>query len=136
MIAFPGDFGPMDQRLEALTLIQTVKIAPIPIVLFGEELWRDIINCKGMAKAGAISEQDFDLVIYVETTEVAWNAIRNQTARQYRPWSRRNLQVALLRFSGGGSDFVTSNSQALWLLTQAAMAAAESSGQVRPIPEI
>ena len=77
MIAFPGGFGPMDQRLEALTLIQTVKIAPIPIVLFGEELWRDIINFEGMAKAGSISVQDFDLVIYVETTEAAWNAIRN-----------------------------------------------------------
>ena len=67
----------MDGLLEALTLIQTVKIAPIPIVLFGEELWRDIINFEGMAKTGSISEQDFDLVIYVETTEAAWNAIRN-----------------------------------------------------------
>ena len=55
MAAFPGGFGTMDELLEALTLIQTVKIAPIPIVLYGEELWRDIINFGGMAKAGAIS---------------------------------------------------------------------------------
>ena len=36
-----------------------------------------MINFEGMAKAGSILEQDFDLVIYVETTEAAWNAIRN-----------------------------------------------------------
>ena len=45
--------------------------------MFGEELWRDIINFEGMAKAGSILEQDFDLVIYVETAEATWNAIRN-----------------------------------------------------------
>ena len=77
MVAFPGGFDPKDELLEALTLIQTIKIAPIPIVLFGEGLWRDIINFEGMAKAGAISAQDFDLVIYVETAEAAWNATRN-----------------------------------------------------------
>ena len=77
MVTFPGGFGPMDELLEAPTLIQTVKIATIPIVLFGQELWRDIINFEGMAIAGAISEQDLDLVIYVETAEAVWNAIRN-----------------------------------------------------------
>ena len=77
MVAFSGGFGPVDELPEALTRIQTVKTAPIPIVLFGEELWRDIINFEGMTKAGSILEQDFALVIYVETTEAAWNAIRN-----------------------------------------------------------
>ena len=38
MVVFPGGFGPMDETLRALTLIQTVKLAPIPIVLFGQEL--------------------------------------------------------------------------------------------------
>ena len=77
MVAFSGGFGPVDELPKALTRIQTVKTAPIPIVLFGEELWRDIINFEGMTKAGSILEQDFALVIYVETTEAAWNAIRN-----------------------------------------------------------
>ncbi len=77
MVAFPGGFGTMDELFEALTLIQTGKIAPIPIVLFGQEFWRDIINFEGMAKAGVISEQDLDLVTYVETAEAAWNAIRD-----------------------------------------------------------
>ena len=67
----------MDGLLEALTLIQTVKIAPIPIVLFGEELWRDIINFEGIANAGVFSGQDIDLVTGLETTEAAWTAIRD-----------------------------------------------------------
>ena len=62
MVAFPGGIGTMDELFEALALIQTVKIAPIPIVLFGQVFWRGIINFEGMAKAGVISEQDIDLV--------------------------------------------------------------------------
>ena len=77
MVALPGGIGTIDELFETLTLFQTVKITPVPIVLFGQEFWRDIINFEGMAKAGSISVQDFDLVIYVETTEAAWKAICN-----------------------------------------------------------
>ena len=55
MVDFPGGFGPMDELLEALTLIQTAKIATTPIVLSGQEIWREIINFEGMAKASTIS---------------------------------------------------------------------------------
>ena len=77
MVAFPGGFGTMDELFEALTLIQTKKITPIPIVLFGEEFWRKIINFEAMVEAGVISEGDLDLFNYVESAEAAWNTIRN-----------------------------------------------------------
>ena len=77
MVAFPGGFGTMDELFETLTLIQTGKILPIPILLFGEEFWRKIINFEAMVEAGVISKGDLELFSYVETAEAAWNAIRD-----------------------------------------------------------
>ena len=69
--------GSIDELFETRTLIQTVKIAPVPIVLFGQEFWRDIINFEGIANGGVISEQDINLVTDLETAEAAWTAIHN-----------------------------------------------------------
>ncbi|MGB0553008.1 MAG: LOG family protein [Alphaproteobacteria bacterium] len=77
MIAFPGGFGTMDELFEALTLIQTKKITPIPTLLFGEDYWRKIVNFDAMVDAGVISAEDLDLFTYVETAEAAWNTIRD-----------------------------------------------------------
>ena len=77
MVAFPGGFGTMDELFETLTLIQTGKISPIPILLFGEEFWRKIINFEAMVEDGVISKGDLELFSYVETAEAAWNAIRD-----------------------------------------------------------
>jgi predicted Rossmann-fold nucleotide-binding protein len=52
---FPGGFGTMDELFEALTLIQTKKITPIPILVFGMDYWRKIINFEAMVDAGVIS---------------------------------------------------------------------------------
>ena len=62
---------------EALTLIQTNKITPIPIILFGEAYWRKIANFEAMVDAEVISAEDFNLFTYVETAESAWNTIRD-----------------------------------------------------------
>ena len=55
MVAFPGGIGTIDELFETLTLFKTIKITPVPIVLFGQEFWRDIINFEGIAKAVVIS---------------------------------------------------------------------------------
>ena len=73
---FPGGFGTLDELFDALTLIQTGKIAPIPVLLFGASFWRRILNFDAMVEEGVIAPEDADLVTYVETAEEAWSAIR------------------------------------------------------------
>ena len=77
MVAFPGGFGTMDELFETLTLVQTQKKKPIPILLFGREYWSKVINLNYMAYAGVISHDDLDLIRYVETAEEAVAAIRS-----------------------------------------------------------
>jgi len=72
---FPGGYGTLDEFVELLTLIQTGKMKPIPILLFGKEYWDRIINFGEMAAEGVINPEDLDLFTPVETAEEAWNAI-------------------------------------------------------------
>ena len=68
---FPGGFGTLDETFEALTLIQTGRMARVPFLMFGAEFWDGIINWKALAAAGTISDEDLDLIRYVETAEEA-----------------------------------------------------------------
>ena len=72
---FPGGFGTLDEMFEALTLIQTGRMARVPFLMFGREFWEGIINWKGLAEAGTISEEDLGLFHYVETAEEAVGVI-------------------------------------------------------------
>lgn len=75
LVVFPGGFGTLDELFEALTLIQTGKIEPIPVLLFGREYWERVINIDAMVMEGMISPEDKDLITYVETAEEAWDFI-------------------------------------------------------------
>ena len=75
LVAFPGGFGTMDELFEALTLVQTGKIQPLPIILFGEKYWRSIVNFEQLVAEGMISPEDLELFIFVETVEEAWQKI-------------------------------------------------------------
>jgi uncharacterized protein (TIGR00730 family) len=75
LVAFPGGFGTMDELFEALTLIQTGKIGPLPVLLFGREYWERVINIDAMVMEGMISPEDKDLLTFVETAEEAWSLI-------------------------------------------------------------
>jgi uncharacterized protein (TIGR00730 family) len=68
---FPGGFGTLDEMFEALTLIQTKRMAKIPFILFGRDFWREIINWERLKEAGTISPEDLDLVSFVETAAEA-----------------------------------------------------------------
>lgn len=76
---FPGGFGTMDELFESLTLIQTRRMAPIPLILFGEEFWRRIVDFEALADFGTIAPDDLKLLHFVETAEDAWRII----ARHY-----------------------------------------------------
>ncbi len=72
---FPGGFGTLDEMFEALTLIQTRRMKPVPFLLFGQAFWEKIINWKALVEAGVISASDLQLFTFVETAEQALAAI-------------------------------------------------------------
>jgi predicted Rossmann-fold nucleotide-binding protein len=61
--------------MELLTLIQTGKMKPIPILLFGQEFWNKVINFQALAEEGVINFEDLNLFHWVETAEEAWSKI-------------------------------------------------------------
>jgi uncharacterized protein (TIGR00730 family) len=69
---FPGGFGTLDEFMELLTLIQTGKMKPIPILLFGKDFWNRVINFQALAEEGVINFEDLKLFHWVETAEEAW----------------------------------------------------------------
>jgi uncharacterized protein (TIGR00730 family) len=69
---FPGGFGTLDEFLELLTLIQTGKMKPIPILLFGREFWNRVLNFEALAEEGVVNPADLALFHWVETAEEAW----------------------------------------------------------------
>ena len=75
LVAFPGGFGTLDELFETLTLIQTGKVQPIPVLLFGQAFWERIINFEALVEEGTILAEDLDLFVYVETAEEAWKII-------------------------------------------------------------
>ena len=72
---FPGGFGTFDEFFELLTLIQTGKMKPIPLLLFGSEFWNRVINFEALADEGVINHDDLKLFTPVETADAAWAEI-------------------------------------------------------------
>ena len=77
LVAFPGGFGTLDELFETLTLIQTKKIEPLPVLLFGREFWQQAINFEFLVEEGVISPEDLNIFNYVETAEEAADIIRD-----------------------------------------------------------
>ncbi|MBA3667696.1 MAG: LOG family protein [Sphingomonas sp.] len=72
---FPGGFGTFDEMFELLTLIQTGKVRPLPILLFGKQFWERVVDFQGLAEEGVISPADLDLITWCETADEAWDAV-------------------------------------------------------------
>lgn len=77
IIVFPGGFGTLDELLEILTLIQTKKVAPIPILLFGSKFWHKTINFKHLAAQQLVSTEDLDLFQTVDSESEALEKIKH-----------------------------------------------------------
>jgi uncharacterized protein (TIGR00730 family) len=76
MVAFPGGFGTMDELFETLTLIQTKKIKPMPVLLFGQAFWNRVINFEALVEEGTISKSDLSIFRFVESAREAWDIIK------------------------------------------------------------
>ena len=75
LAVFPGGFGTFDEFFETLTLVQTGKMKPIPIFLFGRDFWSKVVNFEALADEGVISHDDLELFRIVETADEAWERI-------------------------------------------------------------
>ncbi|MFQ5487164.1 MAG: LOG family protein [Gammaproteobacteria bacterium] len=79
VLVFPGGFGTLDELSELLTLLQTRKMRKrLPIVLFGMEYWREVINFDAMIKYGTISAEDMDLMFQTDSVDAAYEYIVEQ----------------------------------------------------------
>ncbi len=77
LVAFPGGFGTLDELFEVITLVQTHKSDPVPIVLYGGDYWKRLINLDLLVEEGTISPEDLRLFSYVDTPEDAWKVIHD-----------------------------------------------------------
>ncbi len=75
LVAFPGGYGTLDELFETLTLIQTRKMPPVPVILFGREFWERAIDLDFLVEEGTIAPEDAQLVSYAETAAEAWETI-------------------------------------------------------------
>lgn len=75
LVVFPGGFGTLDEMFEILTLRQTGKAPPIPIVLFDEGYWRSVINFDVLASHGMIHPSDMELFSFADDAEGVWAAL-------------------------------------------------------------
>ena len=81
LVVFPGGFGTLDELFDALTLRQTHRMQEIPIVVFGREYWRRVIDFKFLADEGTIEDRHLELIEFAETPEEAWQCITQFQAR-------------------------------------------------------
>jgi uncharacterized protein (TIGR00730 family) len=82
---FPGGFGTIDEMFEILTLQQTRKQPPLPIVLVGAAYWREIVNFDALVAHGVVSPADLALFDFVETAEEAWASMVRRGLKGHTP---------------------------------------------------
>lgn len=82
LVVFPGGFGTLDELFELLTLVQTHKSSPLPIILVDKKFWKSILNFQALAEYGMINKDDIYLFDSVNTAEEAWEALLKRGLRQ------------------------------------------------------
>ena len=76
VIVFPGGFGTLDELFELLTLVQTRKMTkPLPIVVFGTEFWRQVVDFGALVRHGTIGARDPELIHYTDSVDDAYDFI-------------------------------------------------------------
>ncbi|HEX6849935.1 MAG TPA: TIGR00730 family Rossman fold protein [Candidatus Polarisedimenticolaceae bacterium] len=75
LVAFPGGFGTLDELFETLTLVQTRKVAPVPVILYGSAFWRRLIDWNHLVEQKFIVEDDLLLFEYADDPRSAWDKI-------------------------------------------------------------
>ena len=82
---FPGGYGTFDEMFELLTLIQTGKVRPLPILLFGRDYWNRVVDFDAMVEEGVIAPHDLDLLHWTEDAAEAWDFVTRYYEDNPRP---------------------------------------------------
>jgi hypothetical protein len=85
LVAFPGGYGTIDELFETLTLVQTRKIAPLPIILVGREFWERALNMDFLCDEGVIDPADRTLFTYADSAPQIWQSILQWHAAREAP---------------------------------------------------
>lgn len=86
---FPGGFGTFDEFFELLTLIQTGKVRPLPVLLFGRDFWSRIVDFDALVEEGVISPHDLDIIHWCEEAAEAWDFVERFYEEEPKPLSER-----------------------------------------------
>lgn len=82
-VFFPGGYGTCDELFEVLTLLQTGKIKPLPVLLVGERFWRQAFDVQFLIDEGMIAASDADLFCFAETAPQIWQIIAHWYERPH-----------------------------------------------------
>ncbi len=85
LAVFPGGFGTMDELFEILTLQQTRKAPPMPVILFGRDFWRKVVDFDALVELGLIERSDTGLFDIVDDAEEAWKAMLRRGLKAHTP---------------------------------------------------
>lgn len=94
LVVFPGGFGTLDEFFDALTLRQTGRLQPIPIIMYGSQYWRQVVNLQFLADEGVIADEHLGLVYYADTPQQAWDQIREFHASEDAKVARVEQPIA------------------------------------------
>lgn len=89
LVVFPGGYGTLDELTDALTLIQTRRMAAIPIIMYGREYWNRVIDFEFLADEGVIDDAHLNIIQYADTPQEAWQIIASFNGHSQLPGEER-----------------------------------------------
>jgi uncharacterized protein (TIGR00730 family) len=78
MVALPGGFGTLDELFEALTMLQNEKTKKVPLVLFGTEFWKSLVNWQMLVDEELIDKSDMDLIYFSDDVDDTFEYLKGK----------------------------------------------------------